>query len=126
MPRILVVDDERNIAELARMIFTRKGYDAVSVTSFDAAKASLADTIPDVVLTDVEPYGKAVLTEVNRLRENDPRYAGVESFVMSGRDREYPAVQEALGLSTTKTFFGKPFNFSELVSKVTEYVGVKK
>jgi len=43
-PRVLVVDDERELAELARALLEASGFDAVAVQSAEQALAALAAT----------------------------------------------------------------------------------
>jgi CheY-like chemotaxis protein len=51
--KILVVDDERSIAETMRDIFQSVGYRADCAYSGDEAIAKAADLCPDVLLSDV-------------------------------------------------------------------------
>jgi CheY-like chemotaxis protein len=53
MSKILVVDDERSIAETMRDIFQSVGYEADCAYSGHEAIAKAADLCPDVLLSDV-------------------------------------------------------------------------
>ena len=53
MSKILVVDDERAIAETMRDIFQSIGFTAACAYSGDEAIAKAADLCPDVLLSDV-------------------------------------------------------------------------
>lgn len=52
-PRILVVDDERNIADTLAMVFKIKGHEAMAVYNAESAVAAIETFEPDVVLSDV-------------------------------------------------------------------------
>ena len=51
--RILVVDDEKNIADTLAMVFKIKGHDALAVYSAESAVETIETFEPDVVLSDV-------------------------------------------------------------------------
>jgi DNA-binding NtrC family response regulator len=52
-PRILIVDDERNIADTLAMVFKIKGHEAMAVYNAESAVAAIESFEPDVVLSDV-------------------------------------------------------------------------
>lgn len=51
--RILIVDDERNIADTLAMVFTIKGHEAMALYSAESALEAIETFEPDVVLSDV-------------------------------------------------------------------------
>lgn len=51
--RILIVDDERNIADTLAMVFKIKGHDALAVYSAESAVETIETFEPDIVLSDV-------------------------------------------------------------------------
>ncbi|HKF49789.1 MAG TPA: response regulator [Terracidiphilus sp.] len=51
--RILIVDDEKNIADTLAMVFRIKGHAAMAVYSAESAVESIEVFEPDVVLSDV-------------------------------------------------------------------------
>ena len=53
MPRILIVDDEKSIADTLAMVFKVKGYDAISAYSAEEAVEAVEAFEPDIVLSDV-------------------------------------------------------------------------
>jgi DNA-binding NtrC family response regulator len=52
-PRILVVDDEHNIADTLAMVFRIKGHDALPAYSAESAVELVEQFEPDIVLSDV-------------------------------------------------------------------------
>jgi DNA-binding NtrC family response regulator len=52
-PRILIVDDEKNIANTLAMVFKIKGYDAIAAYSGEEALEAVEAFEPDIVLSDV-------------------------------------------------------------------------
>lgn len=51
--RILIVDDEQNIANTLAMVFKIKGHEALAVYSAESAVEAIETFEPDVVLSDV-------------------------------------------------------------------------
>jgi DNA-binding NtrC family response regulator len=52
-PRILIVDDEKNIADTLAMVFKIKGHESLAVYSAESAVEAIESFEPDVVLSDV-------------------------------------------------------------------------
>ncbi len=52
-PRVLIVDDERNIADTLATVFKIKGHEAMAVYSAESAVEAIESFEPDVVLSDV-------------------------------------------------------------------------
>lgn len=53
MSRILVVDDDPDFSEIARLILKAKGYEVETATNGDMALRMMRETPPDLVLLDV-------------------------------------------------------------------------
>ncbi len=51
--RILIVDDEKNIADTLAMVFKIKGHEAMAVYSAEVAVETIEVFEPDIVLSDV-------------------------------------------------------------------------
>jgi DNA-binding NtrC family response regulator len=51
--RILIVDDEKNIADTLAMVFQIKGHEALAVYNAESAVEAIEQFEPDVVLSDV-------------------------------------------------------------------------
>lgn len=52
-PRILIVDDEHNIADTLAMVFKIKGHEAIPAYSAESAVELIEQFEPDIVLSDV-------------------------------------------------------------------------
>src|SRR5260370_18636960 len=83
-PRLLVVDDEPDIALLCRINLEAAGYQVVTAGDGREALKLVTETIPDLVLLDVlmpDPDGLAVLAEI---RQN-PATAHVPVVMLTAR-----------------------------------------
>jgi two-component system, cell cycle sensor histidine kinase and response regulator CckA len=109
--RILVVDDEDAIREVARRILTREGYDVIAVSGGEEALTLLTDMDErvDLLLTDVimpRMSGKELAERFASLR------AGARVLYMSGY------TDRLIGLDEVDALIEKPFNGDGLLHAV--------
>jgi CheY-like chemotaxis protein len=81
-PRVLVVDDEKLIADTLVRILNLSGFAATLAYSGDAAVETLSHLCPDIVLTDVRMPGRNGVETGILLRERCP---GIRVVLFSGR-----------------------------------------
>src|SRR5207245_11567359 len=67
--RILVVDDEKHILELARLYLTREGYEVEGVGGGAQAVARFSQVKPDLVILDIMLRGVDGLTIWEEIRK---------------------------------------------------------
>ena len=112
-PRALVVDDERNILELLRLVLTSDGYQVQTAVTAAEALASVDDGFsPDVVLLDVMLPDMLGFDLVPILRATDGDMPVV--FVTA---RDGPA-DRLRGLTVGDDYIEKPFAIDELLAHV--------
>jgi CheY-like chemotaxis protein len=110
---ILIVDDDPSIRFMVRLIVERAGHELVEAQHGAAAIARLAETLPDLILTDMMMPVMDGEELIQRLRAN-PETASLPILVISGNP---DARQAATGADAV---LGKPFAPSRLVEMVTE------
>lgn len=71
MGRVLVVDDDKTMAELLAEEFLDEGYDVEVVYSGDDALESIRKVRPDVVVLDINMPGKDGIETLNQLVHSD-------------------------------------------------------
>lgn len=116
--RVLVVDDDVMHLKLVRVLLAPDRYDLVTAESAEAAQQSLDDTVPALILVDVDLPGIDGLTFTRRVR-NDPRTRHVPIVVVSGRT-DLRARAKALAAGAGQ-FLPKPLHandFPALVSSI--------
>ncbi|MGC8917063.1 MAG: response regulator [Thermoanaerobaculum sp.] len=67
MKRVLFVDDEEDVLELYRQVFSREGYAVATCTTMEEARRHLAENPVDAVVLDIrlaEGLGLALLREI--------------------------------------------------------------
>ena len=118
--RVLVIEDEDNIAIALDYLLTREGYDHDRIASGAEALGRIRDTRPDLVLLDVmlpEMSGYEICQGV-RL---DPSLADVKILMMTARGS---AIERRKGLALgADGFISKPFELKELRAEVRRLLG---
>ncbi|MGQ0609885.1 MAG: response regulator transcription factor [Paracoccaceae bacterium] len=114
-PRVLVVEDEDNIAFALDYLMTREGYDHDRVSSGADALPRIRSTHPDLVLLDVmlpEVSGYEICEGIRI----DPTLSGVKVLMMTARGS---AIERRKGLALgADGFISKPFELKDLRDEV--------
>jgi CheY-like chemotaxis protein len=114
MARILVVDDQEDVAELVQAVLKDAGHAAEAVYSGQAALDQLKRTVYDLVVCDVrmpEVDGRAVSRAIAQLMPPRP----VVLFITGYGDS--PIESEFLK-TTTAIVLAKPLGIDELLARV--------
>ncbi len=118
--RVLVVEDEDNIAIALDFLMTREGYEHSRVSNGGEALARIRAMHPDLVLLDVmlpEVSGYEICQDV-RL---DPSLNDVKVLMMTARGS---AIERRKGLALgADGFISKPFELKELREEVRRLLG---
>ncbi|MGP9790078.1 response regulator transcription factor [Roseinatronobacter sp. NSM] len=113
--KILVVEDEDNIAIALDYLLTREGYDQTRLATGAGALDMIRDQKPDLVLLDVmlpEVSGYDICQSVRA----DPDCADVRILMMTARGS---AMERRKGLAMgADGFISKPFELKELREEV--------
>jgi two-component system, OmpR family, alkaline phosphatase synthesis response regulator PhoP len=114
--RILVVEDEVDIAQLIKHTFERKGDARVDlVTTGDAALRSIGDAPPDLLILDLN-FPALDGTEVCRILRAKPATAALPIIMLTARTGESDRVA-GLDLGADD-YVTKPFSLRELAARV--------
>ncbi|MBE9524281.1 MAG: response regulator transcription factor, partial [Chloroflexi bacterium] len=110
---ILLVDDEPNITQLARMYLEREGYRIETVGDGRAALVAVARLRPALVVLDVMLPEMDGLEVCRQLRADD---SPVNILMLTARDED---IDKILGLEMgADDYLTKPYNPRELVARV--------
>lgn len=113
--RVLVVEDEDNVALAIEYVIRREGYDFRRIADGAEADHVLKDMRPDVVLLDVMLPNKSGYEICDRLRA-DRSLSGTRVIMMTARGS---AAQRQLALSAgADDFLAKPFSLDDLRAKL--------
>ncbi len=111
-PRILIVDDEAPIVELARTYLEQDGLEVIEAHDGPSGLQSIRDHAPDVVILDVMLPGLDGLEVLRQARTFSDAYV----IMLTARVEE---VDRIVGLSVgADDYLVKPFSPRELVARV--------
>ena len=111
---VLVIDDEREIAQVACIRLKCAGYQTLTATDGEAGVAKAAQAQPDAILLDVRMPRMDGLTALSQLRtRSDTRHIPVVMLSASLIDK--PAALDA----GARFFLTKPYDAPTLVAAVT-------
>src|SRR5919205_478092 len=109
--RVLIVDDEQHIVELATLYLSREGYQVDSVLDGAQAVRRFEQLNPDVVVLDVMLPGTDGLTICREIR----RESQVPIIMLTARDE---VTDKVVGLEVgADDYLTKPFHPQELVAR---------
>jgi len=112
MDTIIIVDDEPNIVELARLYLERDGFKVLSAAKGRDGLDKIAATGPDLVILDVMLPDIDGFEVLKRLRKSTK----VPVLMLSARRED---VDKIVGLETgADDYLTKPFNPHELLARV--------
>jgi CheY-like chemotaxis protein len=116
--RLLVVDDEPALREIATSVLTQEGYDVLTAEDgFDALRL-LSEPLPDVMITDLNMPGMSGVTLLEVVRQRFPQ---LPVIVISGQciAHEPPA-----GVLADAFLSKGAYTHLELCAKIAELVSV--
>lgn len=118
--RVMVVEDEQDIADFLRAYFRASGYDLVHIDPDTplAVLEALDEQSPDCILLDLNLRGFSG-AEAYRLLRTDPRYALLPVIIVSARPDAHELVPNTGGIDA---FVTKPFNVNTLAELVMERI----
>jgi DNA-binding response OmpR family regulator len=109
--RVLVIDDESHILELARLYLSREGYQIDTVSDGGQAVARLGQVKPDLVVLDIMLPTVDGLTICKEIR----RQSQVPIIMLTARD---DVTDKVVGLEVgADDYLTKPFHPQELVAR---------
>ncbi|MCC7479576.1 response regulator transcription factor [bacterium] len=115
LARIVVIEDEADIAEIIRLNLAAEGYEVQSFSSGREGLSAVTAAPPDLVLLDLMLPEMDGL-DVCRAIKADPGAADVPVLIVSAKGKESDVVL-GLGLGADD-YIPKPFRVGELVARV--------
>jgi len=112
MPRILVVDDEPNIIELAKLYLEREGYQVAEAANGQDALSKFSTVNPDLIVLDLMLPDIDGFEVCRRIRTKST----VPILMLTARKED---IDKIVGLEMgADDYLTKPFNPRELVARV--------
>lgn len=116
MAKLLVVDDEKPIADILKFTFEREGYQVVCAYDGEEALTAVQEERPDLILLDVMLPGRDGMEVCRAVRQSHD----VPIIMLTAKDSE---LDKVLGLELgADDYVTKPFSSRELVARVKAHL----
>jgi CheY-like chemotaxis protein len=114
-PRVLVVDDERVIADTLAIILNQNGFDASAVYTGTAAVDRARETKPDLIISDVIMGDMNGIEAAIRIRQILP---GCKILLFSGQAATADLLEKARAQGHEFEILAKPVHPQDLLAKL--------
>ncbi|MGB8339770.1 MAG: Hpt domain-containing protein [Burkholderiales bacterium] len=118
-PRVMVVDDSLTVRKITSRLLLRENYEVLTAKDGVDALQQLQDTIPDVMLLDIE-MPRMDGFELARNIRADKKLGGIPIIMITSRTAEKHR-NFALELGVNE-YLGKPYQEDELLRLIARYV----
>jgi two-component system response regulator MtrA len=114
--RILVVEDDPQVARLISLVLQRNGHESDIVADGGTALEKARTNSPDIIFADLTIKGMGG-EQLCSVLKSAPETRGIPYVVVSG-DRD---IAEKARLCGADDYMGKPFEFDDLIRLVNKY-----
>jgi len=111
--KILIIDDDRPLADLLRTRLDSKGYEVLTAHDGESGMALVKQDPPDLILLDVVMPKMDGYTFIRNLRREDET-RDIPVIVVSGKER----MKDLFVLEGITEYFLKPYKPEELFLKI--------
>ena len=113
--RILIIEDERDLAELVALNLERAGYEPHQAHDGRSGLARAGEIVPDLILLDIMLPELTGIEVAQRLRV-DPATAGIPIIMLTAKATE---ADEVVGLTAgADDYVTKPFSLGVLLARI--------
>jgi len=113
LSKVMLVEDDREIGRLMRLLFELEGCSVIATGEYEEVLPLLRQAIPDVVLMDVQVQGQETIDLVRRMRQADERVACIPVVMTSAMDYRRRCMEAG-----ADQFILKPFLPDEVVQEI--------
>jgi CheY-like chemotaxis protein len=122
-PQVLIVDDEPDILELAKIAVESGGYSVITAISGEQALQLIPKAKPDIILLDVVLPGVSGLEVCRRLKK-DPITRFIKIILFTALGTEVDMMLEKN--SKADGYIAKPFSNKNLLAMVNKLLNTRK
>ena len=117
--RILLIEDELDVARVTEMRLEKSGYEVVNALNGAEASTFLEKNIPDLILLDLLLPGERG-EEICKKLKCDDRFKDIPVIIFTASASDLPKVATEIGADD---YIMKPFEPEELLDKVKKFIG---
>lgn len=122
LPTVMVVDDSLTVRKITSRLLTREGFHVVTAKDGVDALEKMVDTLPDVLLVDIE-MPRMDGFDLTRNVRADARLKAIPIIMITSRTADkHRNYAFEIGVNN---YLGKPYREDELLELVRGYTGVK-
>jgi DNA-binding response OmpR family regulator len=122
MPHILIIEDDKRIADLLSRALTENGMDVVVARNIAEAKSSFSEAKPELVISDIMlPNGENGLEFCQELRQTDPDIPIIMLTALGTTDHKVAGFDAG-----ADDYLVKPFEIRELLARVKRLLERRK
>ena len=119
-PMVLVVDDEKRIADTLALILESKGYCAEAAYDGSTALAKCCERVPDLLISDVVMPG---MNGIELAIEIGQRFVACRILLFSGQAATADMMEEARAHGHEFELLAKPVHPEQVLEKVRQLIG---
>jgi DNA-binding response OmpR family regulator len=119
MPKILVIDDEKMIADMLKDGLEMQGYEVITAYSGKDGLRKSIETIPDAITLDLEMPGMSGFKVLEQLKNNE-KTRDISVFILTVRD-ESDYIDKGYFLGA-KEYIVKPISIKKLGESIRTYL----
>ena len=116
--RVLIIDDEKHVADTLVMILKRSGWEAAAAYDGRGALQSMDSFSPGVVISDVIMPG---MNGIEVCKAIQSKYPGCHIFLSSGQAATNELIAEAQRKGFDWELLAKPIEPQELLAKLAPF-----
>lgn len=115
--RVLVVDDDADIAKMLKVRIEAEGYELMNVLDGKEMFEILKIKKPDLILLDIMLPSMDGYSALREMRKNE-EYADIPVIILSAKEKR--KIEDLFTLEKIEFFIEKPFDTNELMKKIKE------
>jgi CheY-like chemotaxis protein len=119
--QIMIVDDEPDIVESAKVILEREGYRTISAINADECLEKLKKVTPDLILLDIMMPGMTVKEMLKSVKENK-KWRNIKIIYLTVVRMSEAEKADLLKGSNIVDFIEKPFDITDMVRRVKKVI----
>lgn len=116
---IMIVDDSNVIVKTGKLFLENAGYKVISVSDGFTALTAIQDTMPALVLLDIEMPRLNGYETCNIIKTNE-NYKNIPIIMLSGKDGPFDKAKGKM--SGCDDYLTKPFKKDELLLTISKYL----
>ena len=122
MPKVMLIDDDPNIAEVVEIILSKHGFEVLKIFEARRVWEMFAHFQPDVVLLDVNVAGIDGRDVCKELKSEQSPHNHIPVVLFSAMYN----LEETYRECNASDFISKPFDVHDLVSKLKKHASMRK